>query len=490
MAETVTTPIEDEYTKRQAEAEKLFNERQAAAQSTYDQRQAASQATFDQRNLDAQNLYNQRQANAQDTYNQRMQSAQDIYNQRQQEAQNLYNQRTAESEGKISDLYDKQLSTQKLELENALNKGIAAQEEARAGLAQSYQTAANDLSVQYERNKRNLNMQALANGLNTGTGSQQQLALNQGYMKGYSSLRGQEASENASIDRAIANLKTDHENAIAQAIANNDYQRAAALMDNYNTQLSWLENRQLANQNYYDSLSATNQNWLDTTNLNNQNRLDSTMDSNRNYLDTTTLQNQNRLDSTRDANTNRFDSTSDSNRNWSDTQAMNRAQTLASYGDFSGYAYLYGQETANTMKEMWIAQNPDLAYRTGQIDANRYKQMTGSYPPGYSTGGGGGGYYYGGSGSSVPPAGGGDEDYMKTVQDLYNKGYSTQQIFQVVGQDLKDNKAAQATGYKTQYDLVKAATGFDLKKEAQKSSASSSATTTKQKANERTKAIK
>ena len=75
---------------------------------------------------------------------------------------------------------------------------------------------------------------------------------------------------------------------------------------------------------------------------------------------------------------------------------MQRAQTLAGYGDFSGFAAIYGQEAANNMAALWKAQNPDLAWNTGAISAEEYKQLTGSYPQGYSAGGYGG---YGNGGS-------------------------------------------------------------------------------------------
>ena len=74
---------------------------------------------------------------------------------------------------------------------------------------------------------------------------------------------------------------------------------------------------------------------------------------------------------------------------------------MAGYGDFSLYGNLYGQDTANTMREVWIAQNPLLAYNTGTIDAERYRSITGQYPPGYTAPAATGGYY-GGSGRSKP----------------------------------------------------------------------------------------
>lgn len=63
-------------------------------------------------------------------------------------------------------------------------------------------------------------------------------------------------------------------------------------------------------------------------------------------------------------------------------RALDDAATLARYGDFSGYAAIYGQETADRMKKFWIASNPDTAYNMGLIDAGRYYALTGNYAPG------------------------------------------------------------------------------------------------------------
>lgn len=77
-------------------------------------------------------------------------------------------------------------------------------------------------------------------------------------------------------------------------------------------------------------------------------------------------------------------------------RANQLASDLASYGDFSGYAELYGQDAADTMAKTWAAANPLAAYLNGQIDEEQYRQITGEYPIGYtppgtgSTGGGGG----------------------------------------------------------------------------------------------------
>lgn len=67
-----------------------------------------------------------------------------------------------------------------------------------------------------------------------------------------------------------------------------------------------------------------------------------------------------------------------------ESRDLSTAQTLAAYGDFSGYERLYGTETANSMASLWKAQNPELAYNTGRISAEEYRAITGKYPDGYT----------------------------------------------------------------------------------------------------------
>lgn len=114
----------------------------------------------------------------------------------------------------------------------------------------------------------------------------------------------------------MAALETQYKSAVAQAIAENDYNRAKALMDEYGNQ----ENR--------------------------------------------------------DATT---------------------AKILAGYGDFSGYAKLYGDDVANNMAQYWISQNPKLAYDMGRISAEDYARLTGKSSGGSGGSGSSGGLFGGGS---------------------------------------------------------------------------------------------
>lgn len=69
---------------------------------------------------------------------------------------------------------------------------------------------------------------------------------------------------------------------------------------------------------------------------------------------------------------------------WRDQQAA----LLASYGNFDPYRNLYGDEAGSAMQKVWQAQNPDVAYRTGAITPEQYRQLTGRYPEGYTPPGG------------------------------------------------------------------------------------------------------
>jgi hypothetical protein len=141
-----------------------------------------------------------------------------------------------ESEKRINELFDAQKDAQLKQLESAYNQNLADAEEAKGKISPQYQAAANDLAVQYERNKRNLNQQIAANGLNTGTGSQAALAQNSAYQRDFGNLRTSEAEALTAADTGINRLKQQYQTDIGVAIADNDYKRAAALLDEYNTQ--------------------------------------------------------------------------------------------------------------------------------------------------------------------------------------------------------------------------------------------------------------
>lgn len=234
---------------------------------------------------------------------------------------------------RINQMYDSQAEANRLQLESAYNQNMSDAQAAKDKIAPQYQQSANDLAVQFERNRRNMNTQAIGSGINTGAASQMGLSQSNEYLRDFGKLRSEESNAIAEADRNMLNLKTQYQNAVAAAAAENDYKRAAALYDDYNNQ----------------------------TNLD-----------------------------------------------------LQKAQLLASYGDFSMYATLYGDEVAANMEAIWKAQNPDLAYNTGKITAQEYKNMTGKYPAGYKKSGGGSGYWGPSSGGYEPTKD--EERYKNYIQ--------------------------------------------------------------------------
>lgn len=226
--------------------------------------------------------------------------------------------REAQSQQGINQTYDTNLNNQKEGLLNAYNANTAAQAQQRQGIQKNFGVANYDIGVQNDRNDRNVTQFADVRDVNTGLGSQHRLNLNNARNNATGKLAFQQQQALQESDRQAALMETNYKNRVAAALADNDYKRAAALMDDYNNQNTWREQQ---------------------------------------------------------------------------------AQILASYGDFSGYKPLYGDDTTGLMEKTWNAQNPEAAYRMGRIDAETYKRITGSYPRGYNPGGGGwGGGGYGPAG--------------------------------------------------------------------------------------------
>ena len=61
-------------------------------------------------------------------------------------------------------------------------------------------------------------------------------------------------------------------------------------------------------------------------------------------------------------------------------RAMANAELRAQYGDFGGYADVYGPETAAEMYAGWAAQNPSLAYLAGQLTKDQYDNLNAGRP--------------------------------------------------------------------------------------------------------------
>lgn len=145
-----------------------------------------------------------------------------------------YNSRISE----INNMYDSYANAQKTNLEAAYNQNLSNLEANRTKIAQQYQQQRNANAVNFERTRRNFNQQAMMNGINTGAGSQANLALGNQYQQSAASIGAAEAGANTELERSIADLKVKYEADVNEAIAKNDYNRAAALLDEYNNAYS------------------------------------------------------------------------------------------------------------------------------------------------------------------------------------------------------------------------------------------------------------
>ena len=134
----------------------------------------------------------------------------------------------------INEIYDAQRKAREEELKAAYDRSMSDYEAARAKIAPEYQKQANDLSVQYERNRQNFNNQAVATGINSGVASQAALARGGEYQRDFGNLRTAEANATAEADRQMANLTAEYQANIRAALAENDYKKAQALLDEYN----------------------------------------------------------------------------------------------------------------------------------------------------------------------------------------------------------------------------------------------------------------
>ena len=283
-----------------------------------------------------------------------------------------YNQ---QQEQRLRELYEQAGKNTEAALKTAYDQNMSDLQAVRDKLDPQYQQSMNELGAEYERQRRNNNIQAQANGINTGAGSQMQLAQSNAYQAGQAQMQRAKNDAINDAQKRISDLQIKYQNDIAQAAANNDYQLAAALYQEYQ-------------QQYQRQMQVENTNFQRTMDMEAQAYQRAYNEENRDY-----------------------------NRQWSqDERDYNRQQTqaalLASFGDFSGYEGLYGydKETIDQMRQLWLMQNPSLAYTLGQLSADDYLKLTGSKAPDIlaaeqaaaaaaaasRSGGRGGGYYYGG----------------------------------------------------------------------------------------------
>lgn len=130
-------------------------------------------------------------------------------------------------------VYDAAKDAVLAQLETAYQNNRIEAEAAKAKIPGVYQQQANAVAADAAIQQRNFNEQAAASGLNTGTGSQVRLSQNNALLGGLSDLRRSQAEAENDMDTKLLQLYTSYQNSITEALANNEYERAAALLGEY-----------------------------------------------------------------------------------------------------------------------------------------------------------------------------------------------------------------------------------------------------------------
>ena len=232
----------------------------------------------------------------------------------------------------INKIYDAQQKAKTDALKAAYDQNMADYDAQAAKIPQTYNEARRQVSTQADISRANLNEQMAGSGINVGAGSQLALSQQNSRNAAMGKVSTAEADALSDLEAQRQKVKAAYQNAVAQAISENDAARAKALY----TEAQRVDNS-IVN-------TAVKQLSVDTTLAENE---------------------RSRLEQ--------------------------QAATLAKFGDFSGYAALgYSQDQIDAMQKVWGAQNPKLYYeRTGTYPASY--TASNSRAGGGGGGGGGGG---------------------------------------------------------------------------------------------------
>lgn len=213
----------------------------------------------------------------------------------------------------INKIYDAQQKAKTDALKAAYDQNMADYDAQAAKIPQTYNEARRQVSTQADISRANLNEQMAGSGINVGAGSQLALSQQNSRNAAMGKVSSAEADALSDLEAQRQKVKTAYQNAVAQAISENDAARAKAL---------YAEAQRVDNSIVNTAVKQLS-------------------------VDTTLTENER-------------------------SRLEQQAATLAKYGDFSGYAALgYSQDQIDAMQKVWGAQNPKLYYeRTGAYPAS------------------------------------------------------------------------------------------------------------------------
>lgn len=245
-------------------------------------------------------------------------------------------------EDKVKQTYDAKQESSLAALESAYNQNMMDANAALEKIPGAYRPQRNNAEAEYEKQRKAFAEYAANSGVNSGAGSQAQLAYSNQLQNDLNDIGVAQANATADAQLQISKLKQGYQDSVAQAIKENDYERAAALLGEYQKAAqSVVDVAQAQADEYYRAYQA---------NL-----------ANRQYS----------AEWERTADAEAYD------------RARQQAETLAAYGDFSGYEALgYTPEQIAQMEAYWALLNGG---GSGGGSGGGYSRSGGSY-----SGGGGG----------------------------------------------------------------------------------------------------
>lgn len=132
-------------------------------------------------------------------------------------------------EAYIQSMYDANRQAQEDNLRAAYEANLGTLDYAAQKIPGTYNAAADQAAAQAAINRQNFNEYAAASGLNTGAGAQARLSQNNALAGNIASIRRAQADAEQELNFQRAQMETQYRNAIAEALAQNDLQKAQAL---------------------------------------------------------------------------------------------------------------------------------------------------------------------------------------------------------------------------------------------------------------------
>lgn len=134
-------------------------------------------------------------------------------------------------EAYIKAMYDASLKAQEEALRASYEKNTGALDYQQGKLAPTYDAAANNAAAQAAIQRASFNESANASGLNTGAGGQAELSMRNAEAANISAIRKAQADAQAELDYQRSQLTLEYQNAIREAIAKNELEKAQALYE-------------------------------------------------------------------------------------------------------------------------------------------------------------------------------------------------------------------------------------------------------------------